>query len=174
MHVFLNLRPDILLKNQLWSSWVKAKVSALCVSECPCLSSAAECSKNSGPLLSLPQSLPTPTPPTLTGQNPQYGRRLQSSELCTLLSWTDLMYSVCQSLMCIRLLGTIIGNITRYRKALRKEIYLALRWNCISTTIVTTGFSSHLGAKLRDLAERQVEAGCFSWAQLSSNDSKTR
>ena len=106
------------------------------VSECPCLSSAAECSKNSGPLLSLPQSLPTPTP-TLTGQNPQYGRRLQSSELCTLLLWTDLMYSVCQSLMCIRLVGTIIGNITRYRKALRKEIYLALRWSCISTTIDT-------------------------------------
>ena len=47
------------------------------------------------------------------------------------------MYSVCQSLMCIRLVGTIIGNITRYRKALRKEIYLALRWSCISTTIDT-------------------------------------
>ena len=39
--------------------------------------------------------------------------------------------------MCIRLLGTIIGKITRYRKALRKEIYLALRWSCISTTIDT-------------------------------------
>ena len=38
----------------------------------------------------------------------------------------------------------------------------------------STGISSHLGAKLRDWAERQVEAGCFSWAELSSNDSKTR
>ena len=37
-----------------------------------------------------------------------------------------------------------------------------------------TGFSSHLGAKLRDLANRQAEAGCYSQAALSSNDSKTR
>ena len=37
-----------------------------------------------------------------------------------------------------------------------------------------TGISSHLGAKLRDLAVRQAGAGCYSWAALSSNDSKTR
>ena len=37
-----------------------------------------------------------------------------------------------------------------------------------------TGISSHLGAKLRDWADRQAEAGCNSWAVLSSNDSKTR
>ena len=37
-----------------------------------------------------------------------------------------------------------------------------------------TGISSHLGAKLRDWAVRQAEAGCYSWAALSSNDSKTR
>ena len=37
-----------------------------------------------------------------------------------------------------------------------------------------TGFSSHLGAKLRDWADRQAQAGCYSWAALSSNHSKTR
>ena len=37
-----------------------------------------------------------------------------------------------------------------------------------------TGISSHLGAKLRDWADRQAMAGCFSWAALSSIDSKTR
>ena len=37
-----------------------------------------------------------------------------------------------------------------------------------------TGISSHLGAKLRDWADRQAEAGCYSWAALSSNDSNTR
>ena len=36
-----------------------------------------------------------------------------------------------------------------------------------------TGISSHLGAKLRDWAARQAGAGCYSWAALSSNDSKT-
>ena len=39
---------------------------------------------------------------------------------------------------------------------------------------INTGISSHLGAKLRDWADRQAEAGCYSWAPLSSNDSKTR
>ena len=37
-----------------------------------------------------------------------------------------------------------------------------------------TGISSHFGAKLCDWAERQAEAGCYSWAVMSSNDSKTR
>ena len=37
-----------------------------------------------------------------------------------------------------------------------------------------TGISSHFGAKLRDWAVRQAGAGCYSWAALSSNDSKTR
>ena len=36
------------------------------------------------------------------------------------------------------------------------------------------GISSYLGAKLRDLADRQAEAGCYSQAVLSSNDSKIR
>ena len=40
--------------------------------------------------------------------------------------------------------------------------------------ICDTGISSHLGAKLRDWADRQAEAGCCSWADQSSNDSKTR
>ena len=37
-----------------------------------------------------------------------------------------------------------------------------------------TGFSSHIGAKLRDWADRQARAGCYSWAALTSNHSKTR
>ena len=37
-----------------------------------------------------------------------------------------------------------------------------------------TGTLSHLKAKLRDWANRQAEAGCYSWAALSLNDSKTR
>lgn len=37
----------------------------------------------------------------------------------------------------------------------------------------TTGISSHLRAKLSDWADRLAEAGCYSWAALSSNDSKT-
>ena len=40
--------------------------------------------------------------------------------------------------------------------------------------LTNTGILSHLGAKLRDWADRQAEAGCYSWAALSSNDSKTR
>ena len=43
-----------------------------------------------------------------------------------------------------------------------------------SVSQVISGILSHLGAKLRDWAERQVKAGYFSWAELSSNDSKTR
>ena len=41
-------------------------------------------------------------------------------------------------------------------------------------SLCSTGISSHLGAKLRDWADRQAEAGCYSWAALSSNDSNTR
>ena len=37
-----------------------------------------------------------------------------------------------------------------------------------------TGFSSEIRTKLRDWAVGQVGAGCYSWAALSSNDSKTR
>ena len=37
-----------------------------------------------------------------------------------------------------------------------------------------TEILSHFGAKLRDCAVRQAGAGCYSWAALSSNDSKTR
>ena len=40
--------------------------------------------------------------------------------------------------------------------------------------VLGTGISSHLGAKLRDWADRQAEASCYSWAALSSDDSKTR
>ena len=37
-----------------------------------------------------------------------------------------------------------------------------------------TGFSSEIGAKLRDWAVGQAGAGCYSGAALSSNDYKTR
>ena len=39
---------------------------------------------------------------------------------------------------------------------------------------LTTGNLSHLGAKLHDWPDGQAEAGCYSWAAMSSNDSKTR
>ena len=44
----------------------------------------------------------------------------------------------------------------------------------VDSDALSTGDSSHSGAKLRDWANRQAEAGCYSWAALSSNDSKTR
>ena len=36
-----------------------------------------------------------------------------------------------------------------------------------------TGFSSEMGTKLRDWAVGQAGSSCYSWAALSSNDSKT-
>ena len=36
-----------------------------------------------------------------------------------------------------------------------------------------TGFSSQIGTKLRDWAVGQAWGSCYSWAALSSNDSKT-
>ena len=36
----------------------------------------------------------------------------------------------------------------------------------------TTGFSSEIGTKLRDWAVGQAWGSCYSWAALSSNDSK--
>ena len=36
-----------------------------------------------------------------------------------------------------------------------------------------TGFSSEIGTKLRDWAVGQAWGSCYSWAALSSNDSKT-
>ena len=40
-------------------------------------------------------------------------------------------------------------------------------------TLYVTGFSSEIGTKLRDWAVGQAWGSCFSWAALSSNDSKT-
>ena len=40
--------------------------------------------------------------------------------------------------------------------------------------LVHTGFSSEIGTKLRDWAVGQAGGSCYSWAALSSNDSKTR
>ena len=37
-----------------------------------------------------------------------------------------------------------------------------------------TGFSSEIGTKLRDWAVGQAGGSCYSWAALSSSDSKTR
>ena len=39
---------------------------------------------------------------------------------------------------------------------------------------LSTGFSSEIGAKLRDWAVGQAGGSCYSWAALSSNNSKTR
>ena len=36
-----------------------------------------------------------------------------------------------------------------------------------------TGFLSEIGTKLRDWADGQAGGSCYSWAALSSNDSKT-
>ena len=41
-----------------------------------------------------------------------------------------------------------------------------------SENVFVTEILSHLGAKLRNLADRQAGAGCYSLATLSSNDSK--
>ena len=38
----------------------------------------------------------------------------------------------------------------------------------------STGFSSEIGTKLCDWAVGQAWGSCYSWAALSSNDSKTR
>ena len=61
--------------------------------------------------------------------------------------------------------------------------YLSWRvWIGLWTTVIalavaafqaSTGFSSEIGTKLRDLAVGQAWGSCFSWAALSSNDSKT-
>ena len=39
--------------------------------------------------------------------------------------------------------------------------------------LICTGFSSEIGTKLRDWAAGQAVGSCYSWAALSSNDSKT-
>ena len=43
-----------------------------------------------------------------------------------------------------------------------------------SPNSVHTGFSSEIGTKLRDWAVGQAGGSCYSWAALSSNDSKTQ
>ena len=44
----------------------------------------------------------------------------------------------------------------------------------LSETQCNTGFLSEIGTKLRDWAVGQGGGSCYSWAALSSNDSKTR
>ena len=45
---------------------------------------------------------------------------------------------------------------------------------CVNTLIIVyTEFLSEIGAKLRDWAVGQAQGSCYSWAALSSNDSKT-
>ena len=53
-------------------------------------------------------------------------------------------------------------------RCLNYRIFLVL------PTRVFTGFSSEIGTKLRDWAVGQAGGSCYSWAALSSNDSKTR
>ena len=43
----------------------------------------------------------------------------------------------------------------------------------LTVSICNTGFSSEIGTKLRDWAVGQAGGSCYSWAALSSNDSKT-
>ena len=45
--------------------------------------------------------------------------------------------------------------------------------NSATVSIGTTGFLSEIGTKLRDQAVGQAGGSCYSWAALSSNDSKT-
>ena len=46
---------------------------------------------------------------------------------------------------------------------------------CIgAATVLSTGFSSEIGTKLRDWAVGKAGGSCYSQAALSSNDSKTR
>ena len=44
----------------------------------------------------------------------------------------------------------------------------------LAAQTINTGISSQIGTKLRDWVDGQAGAGCYSWAALSSNDSKTR
>ena len=44
----------------------------------------------------------------------------------------------------------------------------------VMVKVSTTGFSSQIGTKLRDLAVGQAWGSCYYWAALSSNDPKTR
>ena len=55
------------------------------------------------------------------------------------------------------------------------DIWLHLvRFGFTASTMLFTGISSQLRAKLRDWAVRPVRAGCYSRAALSLTDSKTR
>ena len=53
-----------------------------------------------------------------------------------------------------------IGAIVRNRGRMQRQ------------TTINTGFSSEIGTKLRDWAVGQAGGSCYSWAALSSNDSK--
>ena len=44
---------------------------------------------------------------------------------------------------------------------------------CFEVDWCCTGFLSEIGTKLRDWAVGQAGGSCYSWAALSSNDSKT-
>ena len=58
------------------------------------------------------------------------------------------------------------------RKDMAKKL---ARWGTIDGVLAQTGtgFSSQIGTKLRDWAIGQAWGSCYSWAALSSNDSKT-
>ena len=54
----------------------------------------------------------------------------------------------------------------------RPHIKIMVNRTVILTTMCT-GFSSEIGTKLRESAVGQARGSCYSWAALSSNDSKT-
>ena len=58
----------------------------------------------------------------------------------------------------------------------QKLVYILNRDSNVSpicAALHLTGFSSEIGTKLRDWAVGQAWGSCYSWAALSSNDSKT-
>ena len=61
--------------------------------------------------------------------------------------------------------------LTAPEKNRRQEVLTAL---CFTPPLArSTGFLSEIGTKLRDWAVGQAGGSCYSWAALSSNDSKT-
>ena len=61
----------------------------------------------------------------------------------------------------------------KVRVKTRSVVWNRERCNNIMRGHSHTGFSSQIGTKLRDWAVGQSWGSCYSWAALSSNDSKT-
>ena len=65
----------------------------------------------------------------------------------------------------------LAGHQGQAQKEVRIQYEVTLFTNHVH---VCTGFWSEIGTKLRDWAFGQAGGSCYSWAALSSNDSKTR